>query len=124
MAGERVLIVDDDRVAGAVYRQALELEGLQVDSVSNGFEALRRIEVLRPDLIVLDMMMPVMDGWQVLEELRFRKAPPPVVVVSVSANIKQLTAAGVAACFSKPFGLARFRETCVGILRGPWRAPS
>jgi CheY-like chemotaxis protein len=118
MSGERVLIVDDDRIAGAVYRQALELEGLQVDSVSNGFEALRRIEVRPPDLIVLDMMMPVMDGWQVLEKLRFHQAPPPVVVVSASANVKQLAAAGVAACFSKPFGLAGFRETCVRILRG------
>jgi two-component system response regulator MprA len=118
--------VDDDRVAAAIYRQVFELEGFAVEIAGNGLEALLAIDKHRPDVIVLDVLMPVMDGWEVLDRLRTLPAPPPVVVVSASVDLARAMAAGAAACLSKPFSLVELRVTCARLLasaktRGEWQ---
>ena len=80
----RLLVVDDDDKARALMRRALEKVGWFVDEAANGREALARLEDATPDGIVLDLMMPVMNGFQFLEAIRreARWRELPVVVVT------------------------------------------
>ena len=80
----RILVVDDDPSVRGLLTLQLELAGYDVDSVADGQSALDATTALRPDLVVLDLMMPRLSGWEVLERLR---AGPdtrstPVVVLS------------------------------------------
>ena len=60
----RILLVEDDRELRDALAEALEEEGHEVIAVGDGKEALREMRSQRPDVVVLDLMMPVMDGWQ------------------------------------------------------------
>jgi CheY-like chemotaxis protein len=84
----RVLVVEDDESARTLIRRALEAEGWEVDEAENGRVALERLGESHPALVLLDLMMPEMDGFQFLEALRDGEAPQvPVVVVTA----KELT---------------------------------
>ncbi len=65
-----VLLVDDDDKLRYLVKTVLEIEGFQTLTASNGQEALQLLQSAQPDLIVLDIMMPVMDGWTMLKKLR------------------------------------------------------
>lgn len=81
-----ILIVDDDVTDRWIMREMLELEGYEVSEASSGSEALGSIEERLPDLMLLDIMMPHMDGWRVLDELRRRDLRDAVRVVLVSGR--------------------------------------
>jgi two-component system alkaline phosphatase synthesis response regulator PhoP/two-component system response regulator VicR len=68
--GRRVLVVDDDAPTVALIRIALERAGFTVASASNGAECLLAVDRQRPDLLILDVLMPIMDGFQTLRVLR------------------------------------------------------
>jgi CheY-like chemotaxis protein len=100
--------VDDEEAIRTTVSEALELEGYVVASATNGVEALDLVRQQRPQAIVLDLMMPVMDGWQFLERCRAdaRCAGTPVLVISASRHLPQAAAGlGVKGCISKPFDL-------------------
>ncbi len=65
-----VLVVDDDEDSRESLRELLELEGYMVQTAVNGKEALERVDALEPCVMLLDLCMPVMNGWQVLDQLR------------------------------------------------------
>src|SRR5262249_32497463 len=71
-SSSRILVVDDDRAIRDMLRQALELEGHTVETAGDGAQALTAIERAPPALVLLDMRMPVLDGWGVVQELRAR----------------------------------------------------
>jgi two-component system response regulator PrrA len=77
-----VLVVDDEPDILLLHRINLEAAGHRVVLAADGVTALERIEEHSPDAVILDVRMPVLDGWGVLERLRSRPAPPPVLVVS------------------------------------------
>ena len=82
----RVLLVDDNAVVMAVYKSGLSMAGFTVDTAGDGAQALARAAATEPDVIVLDLMLPVIDGFEVLRRIR---ADPmlqhvPVVVFSNS----------------------------------------
>lgn len=82
----RILVVDDDASIRAVIRAILEVEGHQVAEADDGIEAMARIKRQPPDLVLLDIMMPGMDGYQVLariQELPSRRDVPVVVVTAL-----------------------------------------
>jgi urea transport system substrate-binding protein len=81
MSGAHILVVDDDLDMQDVMALALEAGDYQVCRASNGQEALERVEACAPDLILLDMRMPVMDGWAFAAELRRRHGHRIPVVV-------------------------------------------
>lgn len=83
-ARHRILIVEDDDACAAMYRRALRFAGFDVDVADDGLVALLTLEQRRPDLIVLDLSLPHLDGGSVLTEITTRPElhDIPVVVVT------------------------------------------
>jgi two-component system, chemotaxis family, chemotaxis protein CheY len=103
-----VLVVDDDVTIRSTVAEALELEGYLVARASNGAEALQLVRQQRPGAIVLDLMMPVMDGWTFLEHCRAEPTchETPVLVISAYRDLpKDAATLGVNGCLAKPFDL-------------------
>jgi DNA-binding response OmpR family regulator len=100
----RVLIVEDDPDLCELMAQLLAADGFETDVASNGQEALDRAHDNPPRVIVLDMMMPVMDGWAFRAHQRYcvTLAAIPVIIVSAVPPARLLEA-GVAAAVQKPF---------------------
>jgi len=82
----RVLVVDDESAIRTLCRVNLELEGFDVAVAADGAEALASIERENPDLVLLDVMMPDVDGWEVAERLRAEAATRDVPIVFLSAR--------------------------------------
>jgi two-component system OmpR family response regulator len=103
----RVLVVDDEHGILSVVRDALESHGYEVDTADNGEEAFAAVERRRPDLIMLDVNMPEVDGWVVLAHLRSIAGPqtPVVVMTAGFAAQDQALASGAQGYLGKPFEL-------------------
>ena len=93
-AGPTVLIVDDDEGTRTFVRASLELEGFDVREASSGTEGLAALEEEAPDLVLLDVMMPQMDGWEMLRRVQEQHGGA-IPVVMFSGKVED--AAGVAA---------------------------
>ena len=78
---KKMLIAEDDSNIAVLLRLYMEKEGLEVAIVSDGGEALRMYRTLRPHIILLDVMMPVMDGWQVCNEIR-KESDVPIIMLT------------------------------------------
>lgn len=102
-----VLIVDDDEDIRQVIADALADAGYVTHPVSGGREAIGAAQRERPHLILLDVRMPHVDGWQVLEELRVEAGPQtPVVVMTAGYDAQdRALAAGAQGYLGKPFDL-------------------
>ena len=100
----RVLVVDDIGAVHRLFERYLAPHNYEVIGVHNGAEALRLASARRPDLIILDVMMPAMDGWQVLRDLQSNPATAsiPVVVCSVLNEPELALSLGARAFISKP----------------------
>jgi two-component system copper resistance phosphate regulon response regulator CusR len=108
MNTHHILILDDDPTILSFLRESLQEEGYQVTSASNGREGLRHLRQQRYDLILLDLMMPVMDGSRFVAELRrLALVPePPIILLSADRNVSgKVRSLGVSAGVPKPFGL-------------------
>ncbi len=106
----RVLIVEDDPDLLVVLRVNLTGEGFDTMLASDGRTAIARIESERPDAVLLDVMLPGIDGWSVLEELNAQGDPVPVVVCSAKKNAQDMARAhelGAVAYLVKPFDIDR-----------------
>lgn len=106
----RVLVVEDHESSRLALRKLLQQYGLTAESAANGREAMEQIELQRPDLILLDLMMPEMGGLEVLRALRQRPEWATLPVVVLTGDLRRpkdldLTAAGASACLSKPVDL-------------------
>ncbi len=82
----KVLIVDDEPDVLLTLRMILEAEGFDPSLAADGETALRRIDEEHPDVVLLDIMMPVLDGWFVLAELAGRMRRPKVIVCSAKSS--------------------------------------
>lgn len=101
----RVLIVDDEADIRATVAAMLEIEGYSVAEAANGADALVAIEHDPPDIILLDMRMPILDGWGFAAELRRRNHVIPIVVMTAARDAAHWAAEVAAATFvAKPFG--------------------
>ncbi len=80
-----VLVVDDEDDIAALVELNLELSGYAVTTASNGQEALDRISEISPDVVLLDVMMPVLDGWQVLRQLKEDPSTRDIPVIMLTA---------------------------------------
>ena len=102
-----ILIVDDDADIRLLLRLELSAEGHRISEAVNGKVALESIEAERPDLVLLDIMMPVLDGWGVLQSLDPDHAPPIVVITALASDgdrhIAELLEHGALDVIPKPF---------------------
>lgn len=108
MAGETLLVVDDDPVIQKLLQVNFEMEGYQVVLAGDGVEALEKVAEAPPDLIVLDVMMPRMDGLEAAERLKADAATAsiPVIILSAKAqdtDVKAGRATGADEYMTKPF---------------------
>ncbi|HPH96352.1 MAG TPA: CHASE4 domain-containing protein [Anaerolineaceae bacterium] len=110
---KRILIIDNDPAARDLLLRALNREGYEATCVNNGQEGLEQARKIRPALITLDIMMPGMDGFQVLEHLQADPwlAQIPVIVISMIDNQRVHEARGVAECLTKPVDKTVLLET-------------
>lgn len=111
--GHRLLIVDDDHGVQKMLRTLLEYEHFEVMVANDGLAALECLERTHPDLILLDLMMPIMDGLAFVRELERRGLHPAIPVVVLTANVyaKPLVERmGVEDWLIKPFHLAELLQ--------------
>ncbi len=107
-SGKSVLIVDDEAATRAVLRHALEVQGYRVETAENGQQALSVISRRKPDVVLLDISMPVMDGWTTMRELRSREATRSLPIIVITALVhpedeQEALDGGADAFMTKPF---------------------
>lgn len=117
-----VLIVDDNPDILLLLETNLRRAGFGIIKAGDGEMALRAIEEDEPDVVLLDLMMPVLDGWGVLERLRERPSSPPVIIISAATsqtNVDRAYEMGAVGYITKPFSLADMIETIDRVLDAP-----
>lgn len=93
MAKKKILIVDDEIEFVELMRMRLEANGYEVTSANNGKDAIERAEKDKPDAVLLDIMMPEIDGLAVLKELRSKDAKLPIFIITAFSNEEKVKAA-------------------------------
>jgi DNA-binding response OmpR family regulator len=106
MKRARVLVVDDDADIRGLVRELLERAGYEVIESPNGREGLRTLYSTSPDLVLLDVSMPELDGWQTLERIRDVSDVPVVMLTARAAELEKVRGlkAGADDYVTKPFG--------------------
>lgn len=89
MEKKRLLLVDDEESIQLLYREEFEEEGYIVDSAYNGVEALEKFRTNPPDLVILDINMPGMNGIEVLRQMKEMRASLPIILSSAYQEYKQ-----------------------------------
>ena len=107
--GKRILVVDDDRNLRKIIQTNLELAGYFVVCAGNGKEALDVLDGMQPDLVVLDVMMPIMDGMETARRIRMHPTNThvPIIMLTAKGEVEDKLAgfdAGVDDYMTKPFG--------------------
>ncbi len=106
---KRVLVVDDDLPMRTMLSQALRMKGYQVILAEDGLKAQRIISKFTPGIMLLDLMMPGMNGWQLMDWMESEKLLGDIRVIIISAHLKvepdRLVAQGAAGILPKPFNL-------------------
>lgn len=103
-----ILVAEDDRYLATLLRQTLEIQGFRVTVAVDGRDALDKVDAHYPDLIILDAMMPVVDGFEVLAVLKADPAHREVPVLMLTglrnaAEVHRAIAAGASDYLTKPF---------------------
>jgi DNA-binding response OmpR family regulator len=106
MNGQRVLVIDDDEDIRTLVVELLQRAGLEVDQAGDGRSGLRAFHQSPPDLVVLDVSMPDLDGWQTLERIRDLSDVPVMMVTARGAELERVRGlqAGADDYLVKPFG--------------------
>jgi CheY-like chemotaxis protein len=106
MANHPVLVVDDDPAIRAAVRDLLEDQGIPVETATDGQDALAKVAQRLPRLVLLDMRMPVMDGWGFAAAMRDAGLVAPVVVMTAAADARRWAdEIGAIGVVPKPFGI-------------------
>jgi CheY-like chemotaxis protein len=106
----KVLVVEDDEEIREVIAEVLSDQGYSVETAENGRVALERLDGSTPCVVLLDLMMPVMDGWELLGELRAGGRVPDLPVVVVTAAHEPERPEGVRAFLKKPVPIKRLLD--------------
>jgi CheY-like chemotaxis protein len=106
VADRPILVVDDDPTILSAISEFLDLEGYRFEIASNGAEALRAVERDTPQAVVLDMRMPILDGWGFARALRDRGLKLPILVMTAAQDARRWSEEiGAQGYLAKPFEL-------------------
>ena len=119
MQHARILVADDDPDVRGLIRELLERAGATVREAANGREALRLLYDVRPDVIVLDVTMPELDGWQALERIRDLSAVPVLMLTARDTEMEKVRGLreGADDYVTKPFGRQELLARVEALLR-------
>lgn len=119
MRGAKVLVVDDDADIRDLVRELLERAGYQVADASNGREGLRVLYEMRPDLVLLDVNMPELDGWATLDRIRDLSEAPVIMLTARTGELEKVRGlkAGADDYVTKPFGRQELLARVEALLR-------
>ncbi|MCI0475435.1 MAG: response regulator transcription factor [Anaerolineales bacterium] len=125
MSKGRILVVDDDKTLVRLLREALSKADYDVITASNGIDALQELYAKQPDLILLDVMMPRMDGWETAQRIRQMSQVPIVMLTAKDEESDKLKgfAAGVDDYVTKPFSFAEIVARVQAVLHRARQAP-
>ena len=116
-----ILIVDDDTELSDGLRSILERQGYRVLQARDGHQGKQQVYAQRPDLVILDMMMPRMGGYPVLEHFRDKPDAPPIIMITANEGSRHKAYAeylGVVDYIRKPFAMERLLEAVQRGLNG------
>lgn len=115
---KRILIVDDDAAIRTLLFTILRRRGLLVDTAKHGGEAIERLATCRYAVMLLDLMMPVMNGWQVLENVTAMEAKnrPAVILLTAGTEPRDCNPDIVVGSVRKPFDLELLYDTVIGCI--------
>lgn len=109
---KQILLVDDDAAIRRIIPRLLADEGYFAHSAANGERALQLADAIEFDLVLLDLCMPVQDGWQTLEQLLAKNPALPVIIITARPNqFFTALASGVGALLEKPLDITRLFKT-------------
>ncbi len=89
---KKILIVEDDETQRQLLFDSLSAEGYQTGTAGDGLDALQKIDTFDPDVIVTDINMPRMDGFELMTELRRRESPIPVIALTGFGSVEKAVA--------------------------------
>ena len=121
-----ILVVDDDMELADGLRTVLERQGYRVIQARDGHQGKRQVYEHHPDLVILDMMMPRMGGYPVLEHLRGKPDAPPIIMITANEGSRHKAYAeylGVVDYIRKPFAMERLLEAVARGLSGEKEPP-
>jgi DNA-binding response OmpR family regulator len=125
MKSASVLVVDDEEDIRDLIRLLLERSGLEVTEAASGREALRALHAVRPDVVVLDVTMPDLDGWQTLERIRDLSEVPVLMLTARAAELDKVRGlkSGADVYVTKPFGRQELLARVEALLRRSGATP-
>ena len=118
----RILYIEDDTNNRMLVRRILSVEGVEVEEAENARDGIRRAEANPPDLILMDISMPDMDGLTATEEIRRRPAIAHIPIVALTANVmegdrERTLQAGCNGYIGKPIDVDTFTEQVMSYIR-------
>ncbi len=120
---KKILVVDDDKIIVETIVQSLEEDeyGYEMISASDGFEAGLQVSHFKPDLLILDIMMPDINGYEVCQKIKSNPETKDIKIIVLSAYLndeafKQMKEYGADACFSKPLPLEQLKYEVAKLL--------
>jgi CheY-like chemotaxis protein len=121
-AGKRVLVVDDEKFVRELIKIKLGRCGLIVTEATNGLEGVEMAQSLKPDIILMDVMMPKMNGFEACEKLKSNPDTARIPIVMLTArgeqmNLEKGLSLGAADYMSKPFSPQKLAELVIEILQ-------
>lgn len=114
-----ILVIDDDMVLSSIITETLLLLGFEVEVACDGLTGLRKVFEIKPDLILLDIMMPGLDGWRACEQIRLISNVPVIIISALSSDddvVKGLNL-GADDYIIKPLSLTLLKARITAILR-------
>ncbi len=110
-----ILVVEDDPDILTTVADILEQEGYRVEMAANGAEALEAVDRVRPSLVLLDMRMPVLDGWAFARSLKLKGIRLPILVMTAAQDARRWAREiGAQGYIAKPFDLTDLLEAVEG----------
>jgi len=112
MSADRILIVDDERNLVNLLKQTFEAEGMQVALARDGIDCMNKVASFRPDLIIMDIMMPKLDGVDTTRLIRRNRSYADTMIIALSARFdadtrERMKEAGANVFMRKPFAVAK-----------------